>query len=152
MSLRLALAILAISSPLILLTFVVPVPAGEWLFAMLAMVYPVALIALGAQRRGRLGPLLWPLIAMAAILVACCAVMLAYRGRILEAPWFGGLPLTTAVQFYGLFLAPVMLVSLAYAWTFDRHGLRQQDLDALRRRFGRDEPSVKADQAEADGA
>ena len=109
--------------------------AGDLLFAALAMAVPVALIALGAQRRGRLGPLLWPLVALLMILEGCVFAMLWLRGSVLTAPWIGGLPLAAAVQFYGLFLAPMALVSLAYAWTFDRFGLRQEDLDDLRRRF-----------------
>ncbi len=138
MAQRIALTLLAVSSPLILLTFVVGTPAGEWLFAVLAMIFPVALITLGAQRNGRLGSLAWIFGLLAVILVACAAVMLVWRGQILQAPWFGGLPLTTAVQVYGLFLSPLVLVSLAYAWTFDNQGLRQEDLDDLRRRFGCD--------------
>ena len=137
MARRTALFFLAISSPLILLTFVVGTPAGEVLFALLATAFPVALIALGAQRRGRLGPLLWPLVVLLLILEGCFLAMLAFRGQILELPWIGGLPLATAVQFYGLFLLPLALVSFAYAWTFDRFGLRQEELDDLRRRFGR---------------
>ena len=92
-------------------------------------------IALGAQQRGRLGPLFGPLVALLLVLQACVVAMLWLRGQILEAPWLGGLPLAAAVQVYGLFLTPLGLVSLAYAWTFERFGLRQEDLDDLRRRF-----------------
>ena len=135
MTRRAILAFLAVSSPLILLTFVVGGPVAEVLFGLLSVLFPVALIALGAQRGGSLGPLLWPLAALAAILAGCVAAMLLLRGRILDAPWLGGLPLATAVQVYGVFLLPLGLVSFAYAWTFDRFGLRQEDLDELRRRF-----------------
>ena len=137
---RLALVFLAVSSPLILLTSVVGTTAGEVLFALLGMAFPVALIVLGAHRRGRLGPLRWPLGALVLILEGCVAAMLALRGHILDAPWLGGLPLATAVQVYGLFLSPLLLVSLAYAWTFDDSGLRQDDLDELRRRFESRDP------------
>ncbi len=140
MAQRVALFLLGISSPLILLTFIVGTAAGEWLFAVLAMIFPVALITLGAQRQGQLGPLAWLFGTLASFLVACVVVMLVWRGQILQAPWLGGLPLTTAVQVYGLFLSPLVLVSLAYAWTFESRGLRQDDLDDLRRRFGRDKP------------
>ncbi len=143
MTLRAILAFLAVSSLLILVAFVLGGPVAESVFALLAAVFPVALIALGAQRDGRLGPLLWPLVALTAILVGCVGAMLLLRGRLLGGPWFGGLPLVTAVQVYGLFLLPLGLVSLAYAWTFESFGLRQKDLDELRRRF-------KSDGAERD--
>ncbi len=136
MTRRAALAFLACSSPAILLAFVAGTPAGDVVFALLAMAFPVALIALGAQRRGSLGPLLWPLAALALVLEGCIVAMLMLRGQVLAASWFGGLPLAAAVQFYGLFLLPLFIVSLAYAWTFERFGLRQEDLDDLRRRFG----------------
>ncbi len=119
-----------------LLAFAVGTPAGDVLFTLLAVAYPVALIALGVQRRGSLGPLLWPLAGLFLILEAGFVAMLWLRGSVLTAPWLGGLPLATAIQFYGLFLMPMLLVSLAYAWTFERYGLRQEDLDDLRRRFG----------------
>lgn len=135
MARRIALGFLAASSPLVLLTFLVRIPAGEVIFAVLATAFPVALIALGAHRTGRLGPLLWPLAVLLLILEAGLVAMLVFRGQVLELPWVGGLPLATAVQFYGLFLLPLALVSLSYAWTFDHFGLRQEDLDELRRRF-----------------
>lgn len=138
MARRAALFFLACSSPALLLAFATGTPAGDVAFALLGTAFPVALIALGAQRRGSLGPLLWPLVALLLILEAAFVVMLALRGGVLTSPWVGGLPLATAVQFYGLFLLPLVLVSLAYAWTFERFGLRQEDLDELRRRFGSD--------------
>ena len=48
-----------------------------------------------------------------------------------------------AIQFYVVFLLPYLLVSLAYALTFERFGLRQKDLDSLRKRFPRDEPESR---------
>ena len=137
---RAILAFLAISSLLILATFLVGGPLAEGLFSVLAVTFPVALIALGAQREGRLGPLLWPVISLAVILVTCMVAMLMLRGQILDRPWFGGWPLATAIQVYGVFLLPLGVVSLAYAWTFESFGLRQDDLDALRRRFENDPP------------
>ncbi len=147
MARRASLAFLALSSPAILLTFVAGTVAGEVVFALLAAAFPVALIALGAQRRdsshlspsgGTLGPLLWPLVALVVVLEGCVIAMLVLRGSVLTAPWFGGLPLAAAVQFYGLFLLPLGLVAFAYAWTFERFSLRQEDLDELRRRFEAD--------------
>ncbi len=133
---RIALAFLALASPVILVILVAGTPAGEWAFALLGAAFPVALITLGVQRRGSLGSLIWPLAALLAILEGCFVAMLLLRGSVLTAPWLGGLPLATAIQFYGLFLLPLLLVSFVYAWTFEASGLRREDLDELRRRFG----------------
>ena len=136
-----ALAFLAVASPLLLVLFAVPVPGAEELFAVLVMVYPVALIVLAVARNGRVGVLAVPLGILLVFLVACAVAMLALRGQVLTAPWLGGLPLGAAVQLYGVWLAPLLLVALAYALTFDRFELRQEDLDRLlhRDRKPRDE-------------
>lgn len=140
---RVALAFLTVASPALLLTLLLPSalglsPAGDVVFALVAVAFPIALIAAAADHRGRLGPLGPPLLALWLCLELCVAVMLAWRGQVLEAPWLGGLPLTAAVQLYGVFLLPLPGVALLYALTFDRFGLRQEDLEALRRRFPRE--------------
>ena len=138
---RIALTFLATAAPIIVVTFLVDIPAGEIVFSLLATAYPIALIALGAalgrERSGQLGPLGWPLALLVLLLEILVVAMLVLRGQVLDGPWFGGLPLATAVQFYGLFLTPLLFVSLLYAFTFDRYGLRREDLDDLRRRFGK---------------
>lgn len=139
MAKHIALLFLGLSAPLILWTFVAGSAVGEVVFALLAAAFPVALIVLGAQRGGSLGPLTVPLVVLLAVLEGSVVAMLWLRGQVLEAPWIGGFPLTAAIQIYGLFLAPLGLVSLAYAWTFDRFGLRQKDLDDLRRLQARTE-------------
>ncbi len=137
MAKRFALAFLAVSSPLILLAFLFPIPGAELVFAVLSVAFPIALIVLGAEHRGRLGPLRVPLIGLVVFLELCVAGMLVLRGEVAGGPWIGGLPMAAAIQFYGLFLVPLVFVSLAYALTFERFGLRQDDLDELRRRFRR---------------
>lgn len=136
MAQRAALAFLAFSSPAMLLAFAAGTPTGDVAFTLLAGAFPVALIALGAQRGGSVGPLRWPLIVLLLILEIGFVALLALRGSILTAPWLGGLPLATAVQFYGVFLLPLAVVPLAYAASFERFSLRQEDLDELRQRFG----------------
>jgi len=88
-------------------------------------------------RRGGLGPLALPLIALLVFLEGCAVGMLLLRGQVLDGPWFGGLPAAAAVQLYGLWLVPLFLVALVYALTFDRFEMRQEDLDRLDR-FNRD--------------
>ncbi|MCP4662336.1 MAG: hypothetical protein GY856_43615 [bacterium] len=140
MAKRLALVLLAISSPGMLVTFVWRTAAGEVLFSLLAVIFPLALIALGAQKRGRLGPLLAPLAVVTLHLLAGVVAMLALRGRVLDGPWLWGLPLAAAILVYGIFLLPLLLVSLSYALSFERYGLRAEDLEQLRRRFRRGDP------------
>ncbi len=138
MTKRLTLLLLTLASPLVLAALVVGTPAGEVVFALLAAAFPVALIALGAARRGRLGPLAWPLAALLTVFEIAFLALFALRGQVLDAPWLGGLPLAAAIQVYGLFLLPLPFVVLLYALTFDRFGLPREQLDELRRRFGRD--------------
>jgi len=140
MAKRMALSVLAISSPVILLTFFWRSAAGEVLFSLLAVIFPVALIVLGAQKGGRLGPLFVPLAVVLLELVAGVVAMLALRGRVLDGPWLWGLPLATAIQVYGLFLLPLLVVALSYALSFERYGLRAEDLEELRRRFRQGDP------------
>ena len=91
----------------------------------------MALIVVAVGRRGGVGPLGIPLLILLVFLEACAVGMLLLRGRVTDAPWFGGLPLAAAIQLYGLFLTPLLLVALTYALTFDRFEMKQDDLDRL---------------------
>jgi len=126
-----ALVFLALASPLVLVLFLLPGPFAQWTFALLVMAYPVALIVVAVDRRGGLGPLALPLLVLLLFLEACAVSMLVLRGRVLDGPWFGGLPLAAAIQLYGLFLVPLLLVALVYALTFDRFEMREEDLDRV---------------------
>lgn len=139
---RTALAFLTLASAGILLAclFAGRGWVAELVFSFLAAVFPVALIVVGAGRGGRLGPLRLPLAVLALHLVAVVAAMWVLRGRVLDGPWLGGLPLAAAIQLYGLFVLTLVLVSLTYGLTFGRCGLRDEDLAELRRRFRRVEP------------
>lgn len=132
MTKRVALAALGPCSGLILLSFFLGEPVGSLLFALLAVAFPVGLIAVGAARGGRLGPLAWPLGLLLVVLEGAMLGMVALRGRVMELPWVGGLPLVAAIQLYGMWLAPLALVALAYALTFDRFTLTDEDLRRFR--------------------
>ena len=140
MARRLSLFFLAIASPVMLVLFFLPWGWAQSLFAVLVMGYPVALIVFAVGGRRPLGPLGPPLLALLVFLELCVVGMLVLRGQVLDGPWFGGLPAAAAIQLYGVFLAPLLLVALAYALTFDRTELRQEDLDRLRDRTRRPEP------------
>lgn len=132
---RVALGFLAFASPAIVAASLSGPRLAGALFALLATAFPIALMAVGAERRGTLGPLGWPLLGLLFYYEACVAAMYLARGRVLEAPWVLGLPLAAAIHFYGVFLLPLVLVALLYARTFERFGLTREDLDDLRRRF-----------------
>ncbi len=131
MARKLSLAFLAIASPVMLALFFMPWGWAEVLFALLVMGYPVALIVVAVARNGKLGHLGIPLMLLLIFLEACAVGMLVLRGHVTDAPWFGGLPLAAAIQLYGLFLTPLLLVALTYALTFDRFEMKQEDLDRL---------------------
>jgi len=124
MARRLSLLFLAVASPVMLALFLVPWPWAEVVFAVLVMGYPVALIVVAVGRRGGVGPLGIPLLILLVFLEACAIGMLLLRGHVTDAPWLGGLPLAAAIQLYGLFLTPLLLVALTYALTFDRFELK----------------------------
>ncbi len=126
MARRLALAFLAAAAALILLFSALGGEAGAIGFTIVAGACPFALMALGAARRDRLGAAALP-IALALVLIELSlAGMLALRGRVLDGPWIGGLPLAAALA---------DLRRLPAAAGGDRSGLRP-DLRALRRRRG----------------
>src|SRR5258706_14061513 len=80
---RFALVLLALAAPAALLAFCVSWQAGPWIGALAGgVVLPLALMVLGAARRGRLGRLWLPLIAIA-------LVFAAGWGAILELPHGG---------------------------------------------------------------
>lgn len=134
------LAFLAIAPVVLLLGAVWAHPATELASLVVVAAFPVALMALGASRAGRLGPLRLPLLLLLVFLVACMLGMWALRDRVLDAPWVAGLPLATAIQLYGIGLVPLPFVCLAYALSFDERGLRRDQLEELRRRFERHRP------------
>ena len=131
MARTISLWFLAVASPVMLALFFMPWGWARAVFAVLVMGYPVALIAVAVGRRGRLGPLAIPLMVLLLFLEACTVGMLLLRGHVLDGPWFGGLPLAAAIQLYGVFLTPLLLVALTYALTFDRFEMKDEDLDRL---------------------
>ena len=109
---------------------------AEWTFAAAAVVFPVALSALGASRRGRLGrPLLLPLAGLLTFLAGSFFLLFLLRGHLADGPWIAGVPLAPAVLLVGVWLLPLALVGLAYA------------LDLREPRRGRGRPAAAAGDA-----
>jgi hypothetical protein len=129
---RLALIVLTLSFPTLLLTFFFEGEPVQAVFCFLVMTLPVALMVLGASRGGEIGSLLGALLALWLVLEASILTIFSLTGSEAEL-WVGGFPVATAMMLYGIWLTPLGLVALAYAWTFSRSGLTQQDLERVRR-------------------
>jgi hypothetical protein len=123
---RSALALLAAASVAALLAFCGGGTVGPWLAVLAGALFPVSLILLGAARWGRLAVLI---LVVGIVLAAglALAVFLPEGG-----PDVLGLPLGTALMIFVVVPVPLLLTCLAYAFTFDRLGLRQEDLDRVR--------------------
>jgi hypothetical protein len=103
---------------------------SPWLAGLGGAAFPVALIALGAAREGRLGPLRIPLLLVGIVLFGVLAALLLLPSG---GPDAGPLPLGTVLLLF--VLAPVPFVLLTWAWsaTFDSWFLREEDLKRLRK-------------------
>ena len=130
MAQRLALALLALAAPAALLAFCVEAPLEAWLGAIAGATFPVALIVLGAVRAGRLGRLGLPLGLLWSLLAAGLGLILALPHG---GPDVAGLPLATAAMIFVLVPVPLLGLGWLYAALFDRHGLREEDLERMRR-------------------
>jgi len=130
---RSALAFLGIASPLLLISLGVGAVTP---FVVLAVAFPVALMALGAARdparRRRPRWLAATLLALLLILEVSFLAMLHLRGRIDEAAWPGGFPLASWILLVGVGLFPLLLVPAAYAALFRGAGLSAEDLARVR--------------------
>jgi hypothetical protein len=127
---RFALILLALAASAALAAFAFGSPAAPWLAAFGGATFPVALIALGASRNGRLEGLGVPLGALWLLLAGGLAAALALPGG---GPDVAGLPLATALMIFVLVPVPLLGLSLLYAVSFGRHGLREEDLERMRR-------------------
>lgn len=142
--------LLALLSLLLTGSLMVPGVPSAVVFPLVAVAFPVALIALGAVPSGRAGApsprrgpdlrLAGVLVALVAILELSAAAVLALSGTPADGTaTVAGLPpatLAAIVQLAGLWLLPLPLVALGYAWTFDRSGVTPDDLASLRGRYG----------------
>ncbi|HEV2851732.1 MAG TPA: hypothetical protein VHC97_02905 [Thermoanaerobaculia bacterium] len=135
MAYRIALALLALASAAALVAFCVGGPLGPWLAVLAGGLFPVSLIALGATRGGSLGRLKGPVLILGIVLAAGLALVVFLPEG---GPDILGLPLGTALMIFVVVPLPLLLTCLAYALTFDRLGLRPEDLDRVRASKERD--------------
>ncbi len=128
---RLALVLLALAAPATLLAFCLGGEAAPWVVALTAgATFPVALIALGASRGGQIGRLVAPVLLLGILLALGLAAVLALPHG---GPDVLGLPAATAVMIFVLVPIPLLGLGWLYAALFDRHGLREEDLERMRR-------------------
>ena len=125
-----ALVLLALAALASLAAFGLGSSLAPWLAAFGGATFPVALIALGAVRRGRLGGLWIPLGALWLLLAGGLAAVPALPAG---GPDLAGLPLGMALMIFVLVPIPLLGLGLLYAFSFGRHGLREEDLDRVRR-------------------
>ncbi len=129
---RASLVFLTLTAPALLAAQLVAAPAG--LFALLSVLVPVALIALGAARGGRVAaPVAWVLAALAVVLEGAAIAVLGLSGAL--APRIAALPPAAVAEIAGFWLLPLPLVALGYALTFRRTGPTPEDLRRLRERL-----------------
>jgi hypothetical protein len=127
---RRAIGLLALLSPLLLAASFWGGEAAQWIWAVAVALFPVALIALGVTRgREGLGPLRLPLLLLAAVLTGSLVLLLVLPDG---GPTVFGLPLGTAWILFILVPVPLAIVAWAYAFSFDRFWLREEDLERLR--------------------
>lgn len=129
---RWALPLLGVASLVMLAACLVGGSAAAILFALLAAAFPCLLMLVGAERRGRVGAAARPILALAVLLELAIAGMLLLRGRVLGAPLVLGLPPAAALLVYGVLAAPLVVVALGYAWSFDSFRPAPEDLRRLR--------------------
>lgn len=106
---------------------------ASWTFAFAMPAAFVALMALGAAKRGRLGRLAPALALVFVLLAGGFAVVLLLPAEDPADPvlWLG-LPRRAAVLLYGVGLLPLVLVPVAYALTFDTLTLGPDDVERVR--------------------
>jgi len=125
---RIALIVLGIGSPLVVLACVLGGETGRLAFVIVTPLIPVALMALGASRRGSRGSrggqrrVAWVLLALALTLeVGSVGVLLLSR---LDdgASLIAGLPAATIVMLVALGVGPLLLIPISYAVLFEANG------------------------------
>lgn len=105
-----------------------------WVFAILQVAFLVTCLALGASRKGRVGPFAVPL-ALGGLLMAAVFtfLILSYRAYMTEDSHslFLSLPRPTAWMVYGVWGFPVFFM-LLYILTFKRWFMTEEDLERFR--------------------
>ena len=127
---RLSLGFLSVASLAILVIFFVELRALSWLFAVLVMGFPIALVTLAVSRDGRLGRLRLPLVVLFAMLQCGVIGVLAFDGSGITG--FYGLPISLHFLLLLIWLGPLCVTTLTYAATFSEFGIDDELLGRLK--------------------
>ena len=126
---RLALGFLTVASLAILVIFFVELRALSWLFAVLVMGFPIALVTLAVSRHGRLGRLRVPLVVLFVMLQCGVIGVLASSGSGVSG--FYGLPLSLHFLLLLIWLGPLGVTTLTYAAMFSELGIDDELLERM---------------------
>lgn len=121
---------MGVGSLLILASFVWPSPAAPWLFALVTMGFPVALIALGVASRGGARTLRLELALLFLLLQGTGLGLLAFARDTSRLVY--GLPAGGWLMLLGMWLLPLALLSLAYPLAFSKAVLDGSTLERVR--------------------
>ena len=130
MAKRLSLGFLSVASLAILVIFFVELRALSWLFAVLVMGFPIALVTLAVSCDGRLGRLRLPLVVLFAMLQCGVIGVLAFDGSGITG--FYGLPISLHFLLLLIWLGPLCVTTLTYAATFSEFGIDDELLGRLK--------------------
>lgn len=127
---RLPLAVIGLGSLLILVSFVWRSSAAPWLFAFATMSFPVALIGLGVASRRGAGALRFELVLLFLLLQGTGLGLLAFART--PSLVLLGLPAGAWLMLLGMWLLPLLLLSLAYPRVFEDAVLDRETLERVR--------------------
>ncbi len=130
MAKRFSLGFLTVASLAILVIFFVELRALSWLFAVLVMGFPIALVTMAVSRDGRLGRLRVPLVVLFVMLQCGVIGVLAFDGS--SVTGFFGLPLSLHFLLLSIWLGPLVVTTLTYAVTFSELGIDDELLGRLK--------------------
>jgi len=119
---------------------------SPWLLAIGTAASIVSVMALGASRPGRdLGILRLAFAATFVVVVGGLGLALSLPAETATTPLWLGLPRRAAILLYGIGLLPVLFLPVAYAMTFDRVTLSEDDLRRLRERVAELQRDARGD-------
>ena len=130
MAKRLALGFLTVAPLAILVIFFLTPAALSWLFAVVVMGFPIALVTLAVSRDGNVGRRLGlPLLALFAMLQVGVIGVLAFSASSVNG--FFGFPLSLHFLLLLIWLGPLCVTTVTYAVTFPELGIDDELLERL---------------------
>ena len=122
---QIALVALTTAAAVTLFCSVVDTPWTPQVFAAAVVVFPIALMLLGASQAGRMtSRVLWTLGSTFVVLASSMAGLFWTQGSQAKL-W--GLPAGAVLLVVGLFAVPLALSTLGFAMTFDGKGSKERD-------------------------